>query len=63
MSRKPKAPHDDPEESKRFIDLAREVEADESHDAFERAFERVVPRRTRFNTKIKPLRSSRSKND
>ncbi len=35
-------PPDDPEQSKRFIDTAREVEADESPEAFERAFERVV---------------------
>ena len=33
---------DDPEQSKRFIDTAREVEADESPEAFERAFEAVV---------------------
>jgi len=33
---------DDPEQSKRFIDMAREVGADESKDALERAFEKVV---------------------
>jgi hypothetical protein len=36
----PKA--DDPEQSKRFIDMAREVEADEDPEAMERAFGRVV---------------------
>lgn len=34
--------HDDPEQSKRFIDMAREVGADESYEEFERVFERVV---------------------
>ena len=46
MSRKPKPKSDDPAESKRFIDMARELGADESDKgrrAFERAFERVAP--------------------
>jgi hypothetical protein len=43
MGRKPKPPPDDPAQSKRFIDMAREVEADERKDALERAFEKVVP--------------------
>jgi len=49
MTRKPKPPPkpDDPAESKRFIDIAREVEADESEDALDRAFEKVVPSRKR----------------
>lgn len=42
MSRKPKAKLDDPAQSKRFIEMAREVEADKSPGAFERAFEKVV---------------------
>lgn len=33
---------DDPEEARRFIDMAREVEADESPDALDRAFDRVM---------------------
>ena len=33
---------DDPEQSKRFIDMAREVGADEDPEAFERAFREVV---------------------
>lgn len=43
MPRKPKP--DDPAESKRFIDMAREIGADESDEgrkAFERAFRKVV---------------------
>ena len=43
MPRKPTPPHDDPEQSKRFIDTAREIEADERPEAFERAFKKVVP--------------------
>jgi hypothetical protein len=44
MSRKPKLKPDNPEQFKRFIDMAREVEVDESPEAFERAFKTVVPR-------------------
>ncbi len=33
---------DDPAESKRFIDMAREVEAAETPEAFERAFEKII---------------------
>jgi hypothetical protein len=42
MPRKPKSPPDDPEQSKRFIEMAREVGADASKEAFERAFKEVV---------------------
>jgi hypothetical protein len=46
MSRKPKLPPDDPEQSKRFIEAAREAGTDESPEAFERVFRRIiVPRR------------------
>jgi type IV secretory pathway VirJ component len=34
--------HDDPEQSKRFIDIAREVEAEESTDAVDRAFKKIL---------------------
>ena len=34
---------DDPEQSKRFVEAAREIEADESGEAFRRAFEKIVP--------------------
>jgi hypothetical protein len=46
MSRKPKPPPDDPEEFKRFVDMAREVEADESPEAIDRAFNKVIPSRS-----------------
>ena len=45
MPRKPKPTPDDPAESKRFIDMAREIGADESdkgREAFEHAFGRVA---------------------
>jgi hypothetical protein len=44
MPRKPTQPRktNDPEQHKRFLDMAREVEADESPDAMDRAFKRVV---------------------
>jgi hypothetical protein len=42
MSRKSKPQPDNPEQFKRFIDMVREVEADESPDAVDRAFNRVV---------------------
>jgi hypothetical protein len=43
-ARKPKVPPsaDDPAESQRFIDMAREVEADETPGALDRAFRKVV---------------------
>jgi hypothetical protein len=33
---------DDPAEYQRFIDMAREVEADEAEEAIDRAFEKVI---------------------
>jgi hypothetical protein len=42
MPRKPSAPPDDPEQFKRFIDMARKVEVDESPGALDRAFKAVV---------------------
>ena len=42
MPRKPNPPRDDPEQSKRFIEIAREVEADGTKEEFERAFKKVA---------------------
>jgi hypothetical protein len=42
---KPQARPDNPEQFKRFIDMAREVDADESPDAIDRALNKVVPRK------------------
>lgn len=47
MPRKPKPQPDNPEQFKRFIETAREVEADESPDAIDRALRKVVqPKRS-----------------
>jgi len=40
---KPKPKLTSTERHKRFVDMAREVEADESPDSFDRAFGRVIP--------------------
>jgi hypothetical protein len=42
MPRKPKPLPDDPEESKRFIDMAREVGAEKASPDFERIFRKVA---------------------
>ena len=39
---KPDAMPDDPAESDRFIDMALEVEVDETPEAFDRAFKRII---------------------
>lgn len=49
MTSKPKAKPQDKEQSKRFIEKAREIDADESGEAFERAFKKAVP--TRYSPK------------
>lgn len=43
---KPKSPPreaDDPEQYRRFVEMARKVETDETPGAFDRAFDQVVP--------------------
>jgi hypothetical protein len=48
MSRKPNPPPDNPEQSKRFIEIAREVEADGTKEDFDRAFKKVTtPRKVK----------------
>ena len=42
MERKPKRPQDDPAQAKRFIDMAREVEAEQPSPNFERVFRKVT---------------------
>jgi hypothetical protein len=42
MHHKTKPKPDNPEQFKRFIGMAREVEADESPEALDRAFEKVI---------------------
>jgi hypothetical protein len=40
--KKPDPPTDDPAQYQRFLDMAREVEAEESPDAMDRAFAKVI---------------------
>lgn len=42
MPRKPALQPDDPEQSKRFIEMAREIGADESGKTFKRAVGKIV---------------------
>jgi hypothetical protein len=42
MLDKPKTKQDDPEQSKRFIEAAKQAQADESEEGAERAFKRAV---------------------
>jgi hypothetical protein len=44
-SKKPKTPPDDPEESARFMETAKQIEADTSGNAFARAFKKIVPKK------------------
>jgi hypothetical protein len=44
MSRKPEPKPDDPAQSQRFLDTAKEVGADTDDKALERAFKKIVPR-------------------
>jgi hypothetical protein len=45
MIRKPKPKPDDPAQMKRFIAMAREVEAGETAKSFDRAFKKIVPQK------------------
>jgi hypothetical protein len=42
MGRKPEPKPDDAAQSKRFIDAAREAEADETEEGADRAFKKIV---------------------
>ena len=44
MPRKPAPPPDGPEQSKRFIDMAREVGAEGTEEGFVKAFRKVASR-------------------
>jgi hypothetical protein len=43
MPRKPAPKPDDPAQSKRFIETAREIGAEATKEEFERAFKKVAP--------------------
>ena len=46
-TKKPKPPPDDPEQSQRFEQAARDVEADPIGRAFKRALDKIVPTQSR----------------
>jgi hypothetical protein len=56
VPRKPKPPPDDPEQSKRFIEAAREIGTDERPEEFERVFKKVALSK-RAHSKPPPRRS------
>ncbi len=43
MARRPSPEPDDPEQFQRFLETAKELGVDESPEAFDRVFEKVVP--------------------
>ena len=43
MTGKPRPKPDDPEQSRRFIDAAKEAGVDETGEAFDKAFKKLVP--------------------
>lgn len=57
MPRKPKPPSDNPEQSKRFIEAARELGTDETGETFECAFKKIV--RTNIAISEKPYSRKR----
>ena len=66
MPRKPNPPQDDPAQSKRFIDMAREVEAEQPSPNFERVFRKVAeqpkgfpPKASAGSGRVSSRRSSR----
>jgi len=61
MSQKPKPKPDDPQQSKRFIDAAREAEADETEAGADRAFKRVTKKSDRSKDTSANRRSTESR--
>jgi len=53
MPQKPDPKPDDPAQSKRFIDAAREAEADETEEGADKAFKKVVKGRPPSNGSLK----------
>jgi hypothetical protein len=47
MEKKPRPEPDDPEQSKRFVDTAKQLEVDETGTWFDRAFGAVKPSKAR----------------
>lgn len=53
MPRKPKPKADDPDEYKRFVEAAKQLEADQDSKAFEKAFDKIA--KPKLQKKRKPL--------
>jgi hypothetical protein len=49
MTEKPKPKHDDPEQSKRFIETARKIGADETEKGADRAFKQATSSKPKAN--------------
>jgi hypothetical protein len=60
MTRKPKPQPDDPAQSKRFMDMAREVEVEQPSPDFERVFRKVAEQPKGHPPKPSGRRSHRS---
>jgi hypothetical protein len=45
MGRKPEPKPDDPAQSQRFLNIAKEVGADTDDEALERAFKKIIPQK------------------
>jgi hypothetical protein len=56
MPRKRAPKPDNPEQSKRFIDMAREIGADASKEEFERAFKKIVAPKDRKGETNPPIK-------
>lgn len=54
--------HDDPEQSKRFIDAAKEAEADETEGGADRAFSKIAKPRNSLH-RHKTTKTSNPRND
>jgi hypothetical protein len=63
MPRKPNPPPDDPEQSKRFIDMAREVGAEKPSPNFERVFRKVAEQPKGFPSPKRPPPKGGSRDD
>jgi hypothetical protein len=50
-AKRPPLKPDDPAQSRRFVETAREIDADESGEAFRRAFEKIVPPKRKTRTR------------
>jgi hypothetical protein len=56
---KPLPKPDDPEQSKRFIEMAQDLEADTSPEDFDRAFRKVAAAKRQPTIKTQPKRKKR----